>query len=1030
MRHPLKLVALLGMLTGCATPPPEAYVTAHGAAQSGPQLSLGTNAVGEACTQQSEGSHSADVYCGTWQQPSARVRSGGPATAADLGALASGGAWRTAIDARFLCQPPASTTILGGEPALMMQCTRRVGGWPHVAMVALVGGNAWLADGVLPATPPMERSIGVLSGKVSAVAAPRVSGADALLASRLAARAFSSGDVGAYEGLMVHGQRANQAGNSAAAERAYRAALALHQKALGKDNPENGEPIMHLALQLSNQGRFAEADALFAQADRLVPKSADPTAPARLLHYRALNLLYQGKTEQALAMLEQAEAAYTASLPSDALQVRPALAHGGTNPLVAPSLSRLTPLLGNRELLTDPVQQRALVGVIETRRYRGVALRALGRLDESNAALRSAADLQRSAGRTLPIETARLSRNSGVTASELGLLDQALSDLSASASGFNQALPGSKPVIETSLLRAAQLLRAGKGHDALPICRAAVRGLTTLNVGVSAELIAPCLDVYAAEAKRQPDQEQPVLAEMFFAAQVAQGGITTQQIGEATVRLQENARDPKVGDAIRRQQDIVAQLAELNRQRDELTSTRRAPGPNRAESVADLDTKIADAQTALADADSALQAASPNFGQLTQQVVPAKEVMAATHPGEAFAAITLSNDEGWVFLLRDGRIAVSKVDIGSKRVADLVRRVRAGIEMNASGLPRFDVAAAQELYGATLGGVAPAMEGARALTVAPTGAMLALPMAVLLTGPADAGNLAQAPWLVRKFSLSHVPAASNFVSLRRIAHGSRATQPWFGFGDFRPVTLAQAQRTFPSATCADSARLLAGLPRLAAANKELEAARLLLGAAPSDQLLGAAFTAANVQKASLQNYRVLHFAAHAVLPAELACQSDPAIITSAPPGAVDASGALLTSSDVVKLKLDADNVILSACNSGGPGGSVAGESLSGLARSFFYAGARSLLVTHWAVNDQVGAFVVADTLRRLHENPSLGVAGALRDTQLGMLADAGGSLPAEVAHPFFWAPLAVIGNGGEGLVTAQAGAAGGRLAGL
>ncbi len=1022
MRHPLKLAVLFATLAACASPPPDAYVTSKGASKSGPQLSLGANAVGEACTQQSEGRQSADVYCGTWQQPSASVRSGGPATAADLGALAAGGAWRAGIDARFLCQSPASTMILGGEPALMMQCTRRVGGWPHVAMVALVGGNAWLADGVLPAAPAMERSIGVLSGRVAADAAPRVSGADALLADRLAARAFTSGDVGAYEELVTQGRRANQAGNSASAERAYRAALALHQKALGKDNPENGEPIMHLALQLSNEGRFAEADALFAQADKLVPRSADPTAPARLLHYRALHALYQGKTEQALAMLEQAEAGYTALLPSDALQVRPALA-GGANPLVAPGLSRLTPLLGNREPLTDLVQQRALVGLIEARRYRAVALRALGRLDESNAALRSATDLQRSAGRSLPIETARLSRNSGVTASELGLLDQALSDLSNSASGFNQALPGSKPVIETSLLRAGQLLRAGKGRDALPICRAAVRGLTTLNVGVSTELIAPCLDVYAAEAKRQPDQEQPVLAEMFFAAQVAQGGITTQQIGQATVRLQENARDPKVGEAIRRQQDIVAQLAELNRQRDELSQRQgRAPGPDRAASMADLDAKTADAQTALADADSALQAASPNFGQLVQQVVPAKDVMAATHPGEAFAAITLSDAEGWVFLLRDGRITVSKVDIGSKRIAELVRHIRAGIEMNASGLPRFDVAAAQELYAATLAGVAPALEGARALTVAPSGAMLALPMEVLLTGAADAGNLANAPWLVRKFSLSHVPAASNFVSLRKIARGSRATQPWFGFGDFRPVTLAQAQRTFPSATCADSARLLAGLPRLAAANKELEAARQLLGAAPSDQLLGAAFTAAAVQKASLQNYRVLHFAAHAVLPAELACQSDPAIITSAPAGAADASGALLTSTDVVKLKLDADLVILSACNSGGPGGSVAGESLSGLARSFFYAGARSLLVTHWAVNDQVGAFVVADTLRRLHENPGLGVAGALRDTQLAMLAEAGRSLPAELANPFFWAPLAVIGNGGEGLVTAQAAA--------
>ena len=106
-------------------------------------------------------------------------------------------------------------------------------------------------------------------------------------------------------------------------------------------------------------------------------------------------------------------------------------------------------------------------------------------------------------------------------------------------------------------------------------------------------------------------------------------------------------------------------------------------------------------------------------------------------------------------------------------------------------------------------------------------------------------------------------------------------------------------------------------------------------------------------------------------------------------------------------------MILSACNSGGPGGATAGESLSGLARAFFYAGARALAVTHWAVNDQVAAFMVADTLRRMKDNSNLGVAGALRDAQLSILADAGKGLPAEIAHPFFWAPFTVIGEGGE-----------------
>ena len=113
----------------------------------------------------------------------------------------------------------------------------------------------------------------------------------------------------------------------------------------------------------------------------------------------------------------------------------------------------------------------------------------------------------------------------------------------------------------------------------------------------------------------------------------------------------------------------------------------------------------------------------------------------------------------------------------------------------------------------------------------------------MLTGPAQATALADAPWLVRQFTVAHVPAPSNFVSLRKIAGGSRATKPWFGFGDFHPVTLAQAQTSFPGATCADSAQLLSGLPLLPFATKELAAARDLLGANASDELLGPAFTA-------------------------------------------------------------------------------------------------------------------------------------------------------------------------------------------
>ena len=1015
---PLRLLPLLVplLLLGCDRPSAESYVHSAQAGSSKPiaQVSIGKNSVGEDCTQQAE-TQSADVFCGTWQQPSARVRSGGPGNSAQLAELVATSPWRSAIDNRFRCEPPVATTILGGNPAELMQCTRLVGGWAHVAMVALVNNTIWYADGVLPAAQVMERSIGVLAGVTRADAVAPTSGADALLASRLAAKAFSSGDVGQFDTLMAAGTRANLADNPGAAESAFRAALALQQKALGKDNPNTSIALMSLALQLSDEGRYAEADALFVDAGKLVPGAADTTAQARLLHYRGLDAMNQGQLERALTQLSQADDLYAAAVPADALAARP-------RPIQTPNAFtrsgqiRLGDLMPSQDLLTDPRAQAALLGLIEVRRNRAVVLRIMGQREEANALLKSAADLARGNGLSRPIVNARLYRTSGLTAAARGLDDQALADLLQSSTAFDRSLPGSKPLADTYLLRARQLVKGGKGDAALPVCRNAVQSLVALKAGTTPVLMASCLDVYAAAAQGQKDQV--LLAEMFTAAQLAQGGVTSQQIAQATARLSENARDPKVAEAIRHRQDASARLSDLYRRRDDLAEAQRQGAAPSAAS-ADLDKQIGDAQTALADADVSLQAASPNYGQLVQEVVPAKDVFAALHPNEAFAAITLSDEDGWLFLLHDGTITVSRIDAGLKQVAELVRRVRAGIELTTNGLPTFDVADAQRLYQMTLGGVAGSMDGVKALVVAPAGPLLSLPFEVLLTGPAEPTDLAGAPWLVRKFTLAHVPAPSNFVSLRKIATGSRATRPWFGFGDFHPVTLAQAERTFTGAGCVESAKLLAGLPPLPYARKELDAARALLGANASDELLGPAFTADAVLKARLKDYRILQFATHALLPAELRCQSEPAIITSAPPNAPSASGALLTASQVVGLDLDADLVVLSACNSGGPGGTTAGESLSGLARAFFYAGARSLEVTHWSVNDQVAAFLVADTLRRLRENPNLGIAGALRDAQVAMLADAGKGLPAEIAHPFFWAPFAVIGEGGERVTSAS-----------
>ena len=442
------------------------------------------------------------------------------------------------------------------------------------------------------------------------------------------------------------------------------------------------------------------------------------------------------------------------------------------------------------------------MGVMETRRYQAIVLRHMGRTEDSAALIAAAQRLADANDLVLPLVTARLTRTAATAAGAAGRIDTAEAGLARSAVAFTEVLPQTRPVAETDLLDAAELARQGQTARALALCKPAPTCCAQLRSGTDPALLAPCLAAYATEAAHRPADAQTLLAAMFETAELAQDSLTTRQIAEAAARLAANARDPKVAEAIRRQQDAGQALAELYRERDDLArgavpgTVAPPPGPVTA---ADLDKRIAAAQAELADADAALQAAAPNYGQLVQEVVPAADVLAALRPGEAFVAITLAGDSGWVFALRDGQIDAAPLRVGTAAVQDLVHRVRAGIELTDTGVPNFDTDAAQALYDAVLAPVAPQLAGAKALVVAPSGPLLSLPFAVLLTGPADPTRLAEAPWLIRDFTIAHVPSAANFVALRRIAATSRATQPWFGFGDFRPVTLAQAEHSFPPA---------------------------------------------------------------------------------------------------------------------------------------------------------------------------------------------------------------------------------------
>ena len=958
-------ILLLGLaLAACARPPESAFVPF---ASGGALVEVGASAAGEPC-RMARSNDGGDVWCGTWESPAVRIRRGEGASAMEA-ALAA----RTTLAARLDCGMPRPATS-GGMPGALMECRRRQGGWP--AFVLAAGeGRIWLAEGILSALPAGDRAIAVLSSRATTAAAPLSSDAIALMAQRLAREAIASGDIGRFEALMEIGRDANQAERFAAAETAYRAALALQDRALGANNPNSAQTMMLLALQLSNQGRHPEADALFNRAAPLVGQAADPLAPAALAHYRALADANRGRTAPALAGFARAASLYTPFLP-------PELREGGAA-LPADSGAALAPLLVARDVVPDPLAQRATVGLIEARRNAAAVLRGAGRMAEAQAAV---ADAQRIvaavpglSGATLI--TARLARTSGALAAgrgETGFADQRLA---ASARGFALGVPRSRPYAETLLLRAAALGPAA--GETAGICREAVLVLRALREGVEPRRIAPCIDALALAG---------AVDAAFEAAQLGQGLVTTTQIGRAAARLTESARDPAVAGAFRRRETAERALAAKYRERDGAI----AAGGNSAE-LAVLDGAIGTAEAEAVDADVALQSAAPGFAQLVQSSASAAESMAALRPGEALLLLTQpEGGRGWSFWAQDGRITVARIGTDTAEIARLVTELRASVE-DGNGDKPFLAGAAHALHQALIG--VHGERTAQTLAVVAEGALLSVPFPMLVTAPPpDARSHVGARFLLEAMPVIHLPSPASLIALRR-SGASAASNAWVGFGAPVPVPASFAARSFPAQpACGQGLASLAALPGAAL---ELRVAAQIMGAGAAEQRLGAAFTLDALRRTRLRDYRVVHFATHGVLPSDLACLTEPAIIASAAANGPDARQALLTSGTVLEFDLDADLVMLSACNSGG--GRAAGESLSTLARSFFFAGARGLLLTHWYVNDIAAARTGAVMLLNMRNGDSS--AEALQKAQLGVYRLQGGS------HPAFWAPFALMGPG-------------------
>ena len=180
-------------------------------------------------------------------------------------------------------------------------------------------------------------------------------------------------------------------------------------------------------------------------------------------------------------------------------------------------------------------------------------------------------------------------------------------------------------------------------------------------------------------------------------------------------------------------------------------------------------------------------------------------------------------------------------------------------------------------------------------------------------------------------------------------------------------------------------------------------------AAPADSLyLAEQATEAQVKSMDLSDSRVLAFATHGLVAGELEDNVEPALVLTPPESGSELDDGLLTASEIAQLKLNADWVILSACNTAS-GDRPGAEGLSGLARAFFYAGSRALLVSHWPVVSDAAVKLTTRMLQAARRD-DLTRAEALQLSLVSLMEDPEHPY---YAHPMFWAPFTVVGEGGR-----------------
>lgn len=626
------------------------------------------------------------------------------------------------------------------------------------------------------------------------------------------------------------------------------------------------------------------------------------------------------------------------------------------------ALGQRTDALADLQDSLDLYRQLAdAVAEAHTLSYLGEILQEEGDLDAAEKALARGREISSAVGDGL-LEAVTLKR--------LARVEEARGDLVTAVALFNEALEIFEQQRDTLLIRELR--------DSLLAAR---RPAYEEYVGLLLQL-----------ARQRPGGGFD--GEALLASERARARGLVELLAEARVDLRQH-----LDSGLQRRQEDLEEAAATLRQRAR-SMVPAVEGSGALEALRAQQQELRDQQALL---QAQIRKQDPRYAEL---VYPAplgpEQIQSLLAEDMALLEYLLGEEAVYLFIVTRQRLTALTLDVAPQRITALVDELRQSLQMHNVFGDLGYTRAAGELFEHLIAPAEPLLDGKTHLLIAPDGKLYHLPFEALLTRRFAGGqqDLRSAPYLIHRYSVSYIPSVSVLAGLVDGRAGEAAPS---GPGPLEFLAFADpvyGQTEEDNSVGLDGAsRGDPRFPRLVASGREVESIAGLFGPGETRIFLRSAASEANLKRdPDLARATRLHFAAHGVVDEE-----DPGNTALVLTLDEDGEDGYLHLGEIFDLRLSADLVVLSACSTG-LGKEMRGEGLIGLSRAFMYAGAASLVVSLWRVEDEASADLMLHFYRGLLAGEDR--SAALRRAKLQALED---ERPARF-HPSQWAPFVLLGK--------------------